>query len=102
MNKILSFVCTILSDFPFSILRWFVTFIAHVLYSFILLKQHMKLLRIEYINNYISTLITTSFFSPQNKQVMSLDIGLLMSGAKERGELEARVTALINEITESG
>ncbi|KAL0560880.1 hypothetical protein IC582_001295 [Cucumis melo] len=37
-----------------------------------------------------------------NKQVMSLDIGLLMSGAKERGELEARVTALINEITESG
>lgn len=62
----------------------------------------MKLLRIEYINNYISTLITTSFFSPQNKQVMSLDIGLLMSGAKERGELEARVTALINEITESG
>ncbi|XP_011658949.1 chaperone protein ClpD, chloroplastic [Cucumis sativus] len=37
-----------------------------------------------------------------NKQVMSLDIGLLMSGAKERGELEARVTSLINEITESG
>ncbi|XP_022976284.1 chaperone protein ClpD, chloroplastic-like [Cucurbita maxima] len=37
-----------------------------------------------------------------NKQVMSLDIGLLVSGAKERGELEARVTALINEITESG
>ncbi|XP_022936409.1 chaperone protein ClpD, chloroplastic-like [Cucurbita moschata] len=37
-----------------------------------------------------------------NKQVMSLDIGRLVSGAKERGELEARVTALINEITESG
>ncbi|KAG6607717.1 Chaperone protein ClpD, chloroplastic, partial [Cucurbita argyrosperma subsp. sororia] len=37
-----------------------------------------------------------------NKRVMSLDIGLLMSGSKERGELEARVTALIKEITESG
>ena len=66
-----------------------------MLYLFILLKQHTKLLHIEYINNYI-------IFSPQNKQVMSLDIGLLMSGAKERGELEARVTSLINEITESG
>ncbi|KAG2668603.1 hypothetical protein I3760_15G167500 [Carya illinoinensis] len=32
------------------------------------------------------------------KRVMSLDIALLMAGAKERGELEARVTALINEV----
>lgn len=66
-----------------------------MLYLFILLKQHMKLLHIKYISSHI-------FFPPQNKRVMSLDIGLLMSGAKERGELEARVTALINEITESG
>jgi ATP-dependent Clp protease ATP-binding subunit ClpC len=29
---------------------------------------------------------------------MSLDIGLIMAGAKERGELEARVTALISEV----
>jgi len=33
---------------------------------------------------------------------MSLDIGLLMAGAKERGELEARVTALISEVKKSG
>ncbi|XP_060205330.1 chaperone protein ClpD, chloroplastic isoform X2 [Lycium barbarum] len=36
------------------------------------------------------------------KQVMSLDIGLLISGAKERGELEARVTTLIKEVKKSG
>lgn len=33
---------------------------------------------------------------------MSLDIGLLMAGAKERGELESRVTSLLNEIKKSG
>lgn len=33
---------------------------------------------------------------------MSLDMGLLMAGAKERGELEARVTTLISEIQKSG
>lgn len=33
---------------------------------------------------------------------MSLDIGLLISGAKERGELEGRVTSLIREVKESG
>jgi ATP-dependent Clp protease ATP-binding subunit ClpC len=33
---------------------------------------------------------------------MSLDIGLLISGAKERGELEARITSLIKEIKKSG
>jgi ATP-dependent Clp protease ATP-binding subunit ClpC len=33
---------------------------------------------------------------------MSLDIGLLMAGAKERGELEARDTALISEVKKSG
>lgn len=33
---------------------------------------------------------------------MSLDIALLMAGAKERGELEARVTSLIKEIQKSG
>ena len=33
---------------------------------------------------------------------MCLDIGLLISGAKERGELEGRVTTLIKEIKKSG
>ncbi|KAL4285162.1 hypothetical protein GQ457_16G031660 [Hibiscus cannabinus] len=37
-----------------------------------------------------------------NKRILSLDIGLLMAGAKERGELEARVTALLNETIKSG
>ncbi|OMO52318.1 Chaperonin ClpA/B [Corchorus olitorius] len=37
-----------------------------------------------------------------NKKIMSLDIGLLMAGAKERGELEARVTALLSETVKSG
>ncbi|CAN4088645.1 unnamed protein product [Withania somnifera] len=36
------------------------------------------------------------------KRVMSLDIGLLISGAKERGELEARVTTLLKEVKKSG
>ncbi|XP_043705714.1 chaperone protein ClpD, chloroplastic isoform X2 [Telopea speciosissima] len=36
------------------------------------------------------------------KHIMSLDIGLLMAGAKERGELEARVTTLISEIQKAG
>ncbi|KAF9668139.1 hypothetical protein SADUNF_Sadunf15G0097400 [Salix dunnii] len=36
------------------------------------------------------------------KRVMSLDVGLLIAGAKERGELEARVTILIREILEEG
>ncbi|KAI3759577.1 hypothetical protein L6452_07485 [Arctium lappa] len=36
------------------------------------------------------------------KRVMSLDIGLLISGAKERGELEGRVTTLIREVKQSG
>ncbi|XP_061376104.1 chaperone protein ClpD, chloroplastic isoform X2 [Gastrolobium bilobum] len=36
------------------------------------------------------------------KRVMSLDVALLMAGAKERGELEERVTKLIKEIIKSG
>ncbi|KAJ6844006.1 uncharacterized protein M6B38_294540 [Iris pallida] len=36
------------------------------------------------------------------KRIMSLDIGLLMAGAKERGELEARVTGLISEVQKAG
>ncbi|XP_058092792.1 chaperone protein ClpD, chloroplastic [Magnolia sinica] len=36
------------------------------------------------------------------KRIMSLDIGLLMAGAKERGELEARVTGLISEVKKAG
>lgn len=38
----------------------------------------------------------------QAKRIMSLDIGLLMAGTKERGELEARVTSLLSEILKSG
>lgn len=40
--------------------------------------------------------------SLQTKRVMSLDVALLMSGAKERGELEERVTKLIKEIIDAG
>ncbi|PRQ16809.1 putative ClpA/B family, P-loop containing nucleoside triphosphate hydrolase [Rosa chinensis] len=36
------------------------------------------------------------------KRVMSLDVALLMAGAKERGELEARVTSLISDVQKSG
>ncbi|KAF8378097.1 hypothetical protein HHK36_029433 [Tetracentron sinense] len=36
------------------------------------------------------------------KRIMTLDIGLLMAGAKERGELESRVTTLISEILKEG
>ncbi|CAJ1974732.1 unnamed protein product [Sphenostylis stenocarpa] len=36
------------------------------------------------------------------KRVMSLDIALLMAGAKERGELEERVTKLIKDVIKSG
>lgn len=38
----------------------------------------------------------------RGKRVMSLDVGLLISGAKERGELETRVTSLIDEIQRAG
>lgn len=34
--------------------------------------------------------------------MMSLDIALLMAGAKERGELEERVTKLVKDIIKSG
>ncbi|GBG92963.1 hypothetical protein CBR_g57961 [Chara braunii] len=36
------------------------------------------------------------------KRLLSLDMGLLLAGAKERGELETRVTSLIAEATKSG
>ncbi|XP_052175717.1 chaperone protein ClpD, chloroplastic isoform X2 [Diospyros lotus] len=36
------------------------------------------------------------------KRIMALDIGLLIAGAKERGELEGRVTALIKDVKKSG
>jgi len=36
------------------------------------------------------------------KRIMSLDVGLLIAGAKERGELESRVTSLIREVREAG
>lgn len=38
----------------------------------------------------------------KDKRVMSLDLGLLIAGAKERGELESRVTGLISEIRAAG
>ncbi|KAL9156492.1 hypothetical protein ABFS82_09G080500 [Erythranthe guttata] len=38
----------------------------------------------------------------KKKRIMSLDVGLLIAGAKERGELEGRVTMLIKEIKKSG
>ena len=38
----------------------------------------------------------------QGKRVMSLDMGLLLAGAKERGELETRVTSLIEETRSAG
>lgn len=37
-----------------------------------------------------------------DKRVMSLDVGLVIAGAKERGELENRMTKLIAEIKECG
>ncbi|XP_042388362.1 chaperone protein ClpD2, chloroplastic-like [Zingiber officinale] len=36
------------------------------------------------------------------KRILSLDVGLLIAGTKERGELEARVTGLIHEVRKSG
>ncbi|XP_078154879.1 clp ATPase isoform X2 [Carex rostrata] len=41
-------------------------------------------------------------FFLMSKRIMSLDVGLLMAGAKERGELETRVTSLISEVKKSG
>lgn len=41
-------------------------------------------------------------FLLSTKRVMSLDIGLLIAGAKERGELEGRVTTLIKDVKKSG
>lgn len=37
-----------------------------------------------------------------NKRVMQLDVGLLIAGAKERGELESRVTKLLAEVKAAG
>ena len=33
---------------------------------------------------------------------MQLDLGLLIAGAKERGELESRVTSLLSEVRAAG
>lgn len=33
---------------------------------------------------------------------MSLDVGLLIAGSKERGELEARLTGLLEEVKKAG
>ncbi|THU50826.1 hypothetical protein C4D60_Mb06t24430 [Musa balbisiana] len=38
----------------------------------------------------------------KEKRIMSLDVGLLMAGAKERGGLESRVTGLISEVQKAG
>jgi ATP-dependent Clp protease ATP-binding subunit ClpC len=37
----------------------------------------------------------------KDKRILSLDVGLLMAGAKERGELESRVTKLMAECVEA-
>uniref|UniRef100_A0A7S0WMJ2 Clp R domain-containing protein n=1 Tax=Chlamydomonas leiostraca TaxID=1034604 RepID=A0A7S0WMJ2_9CHLO len=37
-----------------------------------------------------------------NKRILQLDVGLIIAGAKERGELENRVTKMISEIREAG
>lgn len=37
-----------------------------------------------------------------DKRVMQLDVGLVIAGAKERGELESRLTKLLAEIKECG
>ena len=34
--------------------------------------------------------------------MLSLDVGLLVAGAKERGELESRVTNILSECREAG
>jgi ATP-dependent Clp protease ATP-binding subunit ClpC len=36
------------------------------------------------------------------KRILSLDVALLMAGAKERGELEARITSLLHEVRKAG
>ncbi|TVU14665.1 hypothetical protein EJB05_38148, partial [Eragrostis curvula] len=36
------------------------------------------------------------------KRICSLDVALLMAGAKERGELEARITSLLREVRKAG
>ncbi|KAI8465710.1 MAG: ClpD chaperone, Hsp100 family [Monoraphidium minutum] len=38
----------------------------------------------------------------ENKRILQLDVGLLIAGAKERGELENRVTRLVAEAREAG
>lgn len=38
----------------------------------------------------------------ETKRVMQLDVGLMIAGAKERGELENRVTRLMAEVRDSG
>jgi len=37
-----------------------------------------------------------------SKRVLQLDVGLMIAGAKERGELENRVTRMLAECRESG
>lgn len=37
----------------------------------------------------------------ENKRMLALDIGALMAGTKERGELEQRLTSIIKEVTET-
>lgn len=38
----------------------------------------------------------------QDKKVFSLDLGLLLAGTKERGELEKRVNTVISEAQNAG
>lgn len=38
----------------------------------------------------------------RSKRLLQLDVALLISGAKERGEVESRVTRLLSEIKDAG
>jgi len=37
-----------------------------------------------------------------HKRILSLDLGLVLAGAKERGELESRITKMLAEIEAAG
>ncbi|MBA0547991.1 hypothetical protein Golob_019117, partial [Gossypium lobatum] len=73
--------------------------------AFLLVRLHKSiqmLLVILLLRLCLRSVLIYCSYCAQNKKIMSLDIGLLMAGAKERGELEARVTALLSETKKSG
>jgi len=52
-----------------------------------------------FVNALVNKKVPGSFL---NKKVVSLDIGLIMSGARLRGDVEERVTTVINDAIEEG